>query len=61
MNSNTNTELSTKHEATPFAKRVLAADAVYLPEFQYEELNKFLFFSVGRKIIQKIFGSYETL
>jgi hypothetical protein len=40
---------------------LLSADAVYLLEFQYEALKKFLFFSVGIKIIQKRFGGYETL
>jgi hypothetical protein len=35
---------------------LLSADAVYLTEFQYEALKKFLFFSVVRKITQKRFG-----
>jgi hypothetical protein len=35
---------------------LLSADAVYLPEFQYESLKKFLFLAWGRKKIQKIFG-----
>jgi len=40
---------------------LLSADAVYLPEFQYEALMKFLFLAWGEKKIQKRFGGYETL
>jgi hypothetical protein len=36
-----------------FLYTMLSADAVYLTESQYEALKKVLFFSVGRKIIQK--------
>ena len=38
-----------------FLYTMLSADAVYLPEFQHEEVKKFLFFRVGRKLIEKGF------